>query len=318
MKELAQLEGVLKKFAFSGSVEQLATVSCKSGEYPIYGLILGPKDRSKPTLGIFGGIHGIERVGTHLAIKFLDVLYKQLQWDKILQDILASCRIVSIPLINPGGMAVDSRSNPNGVDLMRNAPVEAESSTGLLSGHRIGPWLPWYRGVKGGGMEVESQALVHFVEREMYPARFSMAMDLHSGFGHVDRLWYPYGRTQAKFPRKHIVDKVKHLMDDNLPYHVYHVEAQSDSYMIHGDVWDYLFDKHFEKFGQHGNIFVPWTLEMGSWNWLKKNPLQIFSFKGLFNPIVPHRYKRTLRRHRSLLEFMLRIVYNFQGWMKKN
>ncbi|MGZ3809736.1 MAG: zinc carboxypeptidase, partial [Bacteriovorax sp.] len=72
----------------------------------------------------------------------------------------------------------------------------------------------------------------------------------------------------------------------------------------------------FEK-TQSQNIFIPWTLEMGSWIWLKKNPMQLFSKTGLFNPVAPHRYQRTMRRHYILIEFFTRLAQNpITAWTK--
>ena len=61
----------------------------------------------------------------------------------------------------------------------------------------------------------------------------------------------------------------------------------SRQYTIHGDPWDFLFEENRKKEG-HG-MFIPFTLEMGSWMWLKKNPLQVFSKDGVFHPTLPHR-----------------------------
>ena len=58
-------------------------------------------------------------------------------------------------------------------------------------------------------------------------------------------------------------------------------------------------------------------LEMGSWNWLKKNPLQIFNRHGVFNPIQPHRRSRILRRHINLFDFLHRAVLSPRGWLNQ-
>ncbi|CAH2929990.1 MAG: FIG011155: Zinc carboxypeptidase-related protein [uncultured Paraburkholderia sp.] len=48
------------------------------------------------------------------------------------------------------------------------------------------------------------------------------------------------------------------------------------------------------------------TLELGSWLWIKKNPRQLFSRQGFFNPVKAHRTARVLRRHANLLDFLAR------------
>ena len=57
------------------------------------------------------------------------------------------------------------------------------------------------------------------------------------------------------------------------------------------------------------------TLELGSWLWIRKNPQQIFSRHGIFNPIKAHRIKRVLRRHADLLDFLTRAAYAAPGWL---
>jgi hypothetical protein len=60
---------------------------------------------------------------------------------------------------------------------------------------------------------------------------------------------------------------------------------------------------------------LPLTLEMGSWLWVKKNPGQLFSLHGLFNPIVEHRLHRVLRRHTAWLDFLMRAAAGHDKWM---
>jgi hypothetical protein len=57
---------------------------------------------------------------------------------------------------------------------------------------------------------------------------------------------------------------------------------------------------------------------MGSWNWLKKNPLQIFSKSGVFHPMKPHRRLRILRRHLTLFDFLHRSLLAHEKWRPKN
>ncbi|MGZ3789391.1 MAG: DUF2817 domain-containing protein [Bacteriovorax sp.] len=297
--------------------EVLTTIPHGDRTYPIHAFVIGSADKLAPTIGLFGGVHGLERVGTQVVIGFLKSLTAQLEWDRALAESLKNFRIISIPLINPVGMKTLRRSNGNGVDLMRNSPVEATSGPTykIYRGHRISPALPWYRGKVGAEMEAEARALIEFVKREMFSSQFSMSIDFHSGFGLRDRLWFPYARTNDSFRFKKEVDIVSQLFKKTHPHHIYKIEPQSDSYTTHGDLWDHLF-LEFEK-TQSQNIFIPWTLEMGSWIWLKKNPMQLFSKTGLFNPVAPHRYQRTMRRHYILIEFFTRLAQNpITAWTK--
>lgn len=297
--------------------EYLDIVKYKNKEYPIIGITIGTKNKNVPTFGLFGGVHGLERVGTHLAINFLNNLIARLSWDKELRREFQNFRIVSIPLINPGGMDHIARSNPNGVDLMRNAPVDAEvESAPLLSGHRISSKLPWYRGEENKEMELEARTLVDFVKEEMFQSSFSMAIDLHSGFGMKDRLWYPYAKTKEDFPHKKNIHQLLELLNRTLPHHVYTVEQQSVSYTANGDLWDYLFDLNHQNPNKKGH-FIPWTLELGSWLWVKKNPMQVLSVLGMFNPIRQHRFERVMRRHLLLFDFLIQATKNHEAWLQE-
>jgi hypothetical protein len=165
-------------------------------------------------------------------------------------------------------------------------------------------------------MEIESQALCDFVEEQMFESESALAVDVHSGFGVIDRLWYPFARSREPFPRQKEVESLGHLLSKSYPNHVYQIEPQSLTYTTHGDLWDHLFDKHYSIHGNVGPLFIPWTLEMGSWMWVRKNPLQLFSAFGRFNPIKIHRYRRILRRHIPLFDFLVRAVKNYRTWIK--
>ena len=54
---------------------------------------------------------------------------------------------------------------------------------------------------------------------------------------------------------------------------------------------------------------------MGSWLWVKKNPRQLFSRRGIFNPLIEHRQQRVLRRHLALLDFVMRAAVSHRHWL---
>ena len=57
---------------------------------------------------------------------------------------------------------------------------------------------------------------------------------------------------------------------------------------------------------------------MGSWLWVKKNPRQFFSRRGIFNPLIEHRQQRVLRRHLALLDFAMRAAYSHRRWIPQD
>jgi len=287
----------------------------KKKNLSIYSFVIGSRDKTAPTFGLFGGVHGLEKVGTHVILSYLDTLFNLLNWDDNVSDFFKTHRLVTIPLINPAGMFLGKRSNANNVDLMRDAPVEAdEGAPKILGGHYLSPKLPFYRG-DPDSMQKESLILEQFLIDEVFPAKVSLALDCHSGFGAKDRLWYPYAKT--KNPIKDIAhyQAIEKIYNKTHPNNVYSIETQSQSYTANGDLWDHFYDQfqsNYKKNKKH--LFLPWTLEMGSWLWVRKNPPQILSSLGIFNPTKPHRLRRTLRRHKPLLNFFLRIASNHKTW----
>ena len=107
---------------------------------------------------------------------------------------------------------------------------------------------------------------------------------------------------------------LKQLYDRCYPHHVYKIEPMSQEYVISGDLWDYLFDQFCADHQQDQRLFLPLTLEMGSWLWLRKSPLHLFQRHGLFHPLLPHRQQRILRRHLTLFDFLHRSLLSPGPW----
>ena len=139
-------------------------------------------------------------------------------------------------------------------------------------------------------METESAALCRIVTDELLSRPFSLAVDCHSGFGMRDRIWFPHAHTPRPIEHLAEIHALLETMDDSLLHHRYRVEPQSRQYLAHGDLWDHLYLQT-----PPGAAFIPLTLEMGSWLWVRKNPRQLFSRHGLFNPTIAHRQQRVLR-----------------------
>jgi len=278
---------------------------------PVYTVALGNPSLDVPAVGFFGGVHGLERIGSLVVLEFLRGIVDRLRWDESLHVQLEKMRFIFMPLVNPGGMWRGTRANPAGVDLMRNSPVEAtDPAPFMLGGQRISRGLPWYRGTMHSKMEPESRTLCDTVSREMLARPFSIALDCHSGFGMRDRLWFPFAHRRAPFPWLAQLHALVQTFEGNHTQHPYVVEPQSRQYLTHGDLWDHLVLQADAQ-----QVFLPLTLEMGSWLWIKKNPRQFFSISGLFNPIVEHREQRVLRRHFPLLDFLVRAALSFRMWL---
>ena len=279
---------------------------------PVLAVTLGNSDPGARAVGYFGGVHGLERIGARVVIAFLRSLLMRLRWDEALHDLLARVRLLFIPIVNPCGMASGTRANGQGVDLMRNAPVEAlDRVPFLVGGQRISAGLPWYRGRGGEPMQAESAALCAAVAKELHGRPLALALDCHSGFGLRDRLWFPYAHRRAPIDHLAELHELHRIFTESHANHPYVFEPQSRQYLAHGDLWDHLYR---ESLGR-GGVFLPLTLEMGSWLWVKKNPRQLFSRTGIFNPHIEHREQRVLRRHMPLLEFAMHAAAGARRWL---
>lgn len=316
LPELRVLEKLIESLQGRARVRVESTVSSQGLDFPIYSIAIGSQRLEDPCVGFFGGVHGLERIGAEVVLSWLQTVSELMKWDEVFQARLEKSRLVFMPIVNPTGLFLSSRANVNGVDLMRNAPVHAEDTPPLfVGGQTYSRFLPWYRGqsLSFDTMELESQALCRVVEREILHSKIGISLDVHSGFGLVDRLWFPYAKSKAPPSRLVEVTALKSLLDRSYPHHFYQIEPQAKSYTTHGDLWDFL----YEKSEQQSKVqpYLPLTLELGSWLWLKKNPRQIFSSLGAFNPILPHRRARILRRHLGLFDFLHRLVLSPQAWV---
>ena len=281
-------------------------------ELPIHKITYGSTDPESPVLVLVGGVHGLERIGTQVVKALLFSFNELTKWDAQVRETLEKIKIVFIPLINPWGMALNSRANANGVDLMRNAPIEAVGQTKLLlSGHRLGPKLPWFRGHSESPMELEAQTLIEEITKDISNSKAAITLDVHSGFGFRDQLWFPYAKTIEPFSHLANVMAIKETLDKTYPYHVYKVEPQAINYVTHGDLWDHIYDEHCKK---SQATYIPLCLEMGSWTWVRKNPSQVFLPGGIFDPILPHRRHRAYRRHHLIFDLLLRLMSNLEKW----
>lgn len=314
---MAELESLIESFGSRVRVRNVAEVHDGGKTYPLYCVSMGSTDPKAPSLGIFAGAHGLEKIGSEVVLAHMRTILELVRWDKSFQNRLESTRLVFMPIVNPAGVVNRTRSNGNGVDLIRNSPLEGEGKPGpFYRGHRISNKLPYYRGPQGAEMEVETKALLDVLQTELLTSEVCITVDVHSGFGAHDRFWFPYAHSRRPFPALAEAFALKTMLDSTYPNHFYIYEPMSRQYTIHGDPWDYAFEENRLK-KEHG-FFIPFCLEMGSWTWLKKNPLQVFSKNGLFDPTQPHRRRRILRRHLTLFDFLHRALMSVDSWVNLN
>lgn len=310
LPELEELDRLAESAAGRAQVRTLCEVRDARARYPVRAFCLGTSRADAPAIGFFGGVHGLERVGSQVLLAYLGDLLERLGRDEALDRLLAEVRLVFMPIVNPAGMVRCTRANANGVDLMRNAPLDArERVTLLLGGQRLSSLLPWYRGAPDAPMEAESEALCALVRSELLSRPFSLALDCHSGFGLLDRIWFPHACTRDPFTRLAEVHALAERFRAASPKRSYLFEPQSRRYLTHGDLWDYLCTE------AAGRVFLPLTLEMGSWRWVRKNPRQLLHRLGMFNPLVPARLARVRRHHVEWLDFLCAAALEYREWL---
>lgn len=311
--ECAELDGLMRRHGDRARFRTLTRVDVGTRSLPLVAVEVGSDDERAPTMIVVGGVHGLERIGARVVLSYLRTVLEALRWDEPLRRSLEHARMLFVPVVNPGGIALGRRSNPRGVDLMRNAPTaDSWESTPLVGGHRISARLPWYRGDEPGEVEPETRAVLDVIGHHAFESERALSIDVHSGFGLQDRLWFPYARTRQPLPNLAELGHLFERFDATHPNHVYRVEPQAQAYTISGDLWDHLYDEY--RRAQPSGVFLPLTLEMGSWTWVRKNLRQLTSREGPFNPKAPHRERRIRRRHFTLLDFLWRCVCSPAPW----
>ncbi len=308
-----ELAGIIASVADRVELQIADLVEYGGESWPLSVLSMGSAEPDAPAVAFIGGVHGLERIGSDVVLALLRSLVARMDWDLSLQALLDRVHLVFMPAVNPVGLARMTRANGQGVDLMRNAPHDASGKTPfLIGGHRYSAHLPWYRGPASGPMEVEARALCQVIREHLFGRPMAIAIDCHSGFGLRDRIWFPYARHHQ--PAAHLAEAfaLRHLFNTAYPQHSFYImEPQSLIYSTHGDLWDHLYDEHLAT---QAGIFLPFTLEMGSWTWVQKNPRQLFSLFGHFNPMLPHRLERVLRRHLTLFTFLIQATAAHAHW----
>jgi hypothetical protein len=313
--ELLELERLAQALGPHARVETLTSVVGGGARLPVQALGLGATRADAPVLICVGGVHGLERIGSQVVLGFIETIGACLHWDRALCQMLEHVRVLFLPVLNPIGVLLQRRSNGRGVDLMRNAPVQAdhwESPLRIYRGQRLTSRLPWYRG-RPDVLEPEAAALCEWVHAQSSQSRFVVTLDVHSGFVGRDRIWFPYARTRSLFPHVSETLALKELLDQTYPRHPYLVEPQATQYTTHGDLWDYIYDRH--RAVNATGVYLPLTLELGASSWLRKGK-RLLNKSAFFHPLSPHRTERVLRRHVPLFEFLLRAAYSWEQWAR--
>ncbi|EMJ90645.1 M14 family zinc carboxypeptidase [Leptospira alstonii] len=306
---------ILKILKLGGKLASFAQIgfSRKTSEgfrFPIHALKIGTeKGLKEHPVGIVAGVHGLETIGILILLDFLEYILHPESTGYIPELKKSKLGIIVLPILNPGGVALKQRSNPAGVDLMRNSGREAVKPLPFFGGQKISGRLPYFR---GKGLEPESRALFRLVQESFFEVKDVIipVVDLHSGFGTVDNVWWPYAYTKAPCPDTSLYQKI----EEHLKHHCGHIHfqygPQSETYTTHGDLWDRLYDQyrdyHDKRFSHWTSKLLPLTLEVGTWSDIQEDPSKLFRKRGIFNPASFNKIE-TVTRYRSFLRDFVRL-----------
>ena len=299
-------------------------------QFPIYHLKIGTaRNLEQHPVLLIAGIHGLEIIGIQLLLDFLAYILNPSSDGYISNWRRFGIGLHVIPILNPGGVILKTRANPSGVDLMRNAPVQADKAIKFFGGHTISKRLPYYRGTKP---EQESQLLYDFVSQQMFSVTDAIIpiLDIHSGYGTVHSVWWPYAKTRKPCADDELFKKISNYLKGERLLSEYNYEPQSTQYTTHGDLWDWIYDayqslpkndqiksKNSNNKKINGSKLLPFTLELGTWSDIRNHPGRIFKKKKIFNPPKSHR-QEFIESHRDfLLEFIELAKKSPDFWSQK-
>ena len=109
LPELKEIQALCDRAGDLLKLNTLGTIEVQGVELPIHALILGNDDPNTPGIGLFGGIHGVERIGTEVVLAYMHSLIESLSWSPALRDLVNQMHIVFMPMVNPGGIVKQTR-----------------------------------------------------------------------------------------------------------------------------------------------------------------------------------------------------------------
>lgn len=166
----------------------------QSGGHVIKALIISDNPgtiEGEPAVRLTGGIHGDEKIGIELLLRFIEYITYNYGKDPAVTDMINSRYICIIPVLNPDGLESGSRYNSRGVDLNRNFN---DSGSHWTAGSRSG---------SSAFSESESNSLKTFSAAK----NFDVSVTYHTGEVLVN-LPFDYGReADGIFPNQNSLVK---------------------------------------------------------------------------------------------------------------
>ena len=104
--ELEQLERIIEGFGERAQTEVIERIEYKNHQFPIYSITLGSTQIDAPVLAFFGGVHGLEKIGSEVILSYMQTISQLLDWDEEFQSRLERSRLVFVPIVNPVGVVM--------------------------------------------------------------------------------------------------------------------------------------------------------------------------------------------------------------------
>ena len=157
-------------------------------------------DPTAPVLGLFGGVHGLERIGSQVVLSLMNTFFANDFMGQSYSRDFRKMRLFYAFDQSPGEFFIKREAILRGVDLMRNAPVDAEGKSTWLVG-RSPPVHQTSMVQRSTGRRIASriQSPAWSLPPKFFQSSRVLTVDFHSGFGNIDRLWLPYAKSTRPF-----------------------------------------------------------------------------------------------------------------------
>lgn len=291
-------------------------IDYRKHRFPLTSFRFGENSSQASKIIFVSGLNGQDKLAIHLVLAYLKNIIRISSRDNSFAKRFKQFQLIFYPLANPTGMFTQRKTNENGVDLTRNAPIDAgRLALPLFSGQRISSRLPWYRGSKRSSMEVETSTLCQFISEESESSELTLVLDVRSSLGSSDNILFPYSCNSNVIPDAHHILALKKILDCYIPSNQFQFEPAHKRSIIHGDLWDFLYSRHHSQ--SNKGLFIPLRLEIGNIPWLRRSPKQALQLVGIASPVEQAALKAIQQPYTHLFDFLLQAVSSEQHrWAK--
>ena len=84
--ELEQLERIIDRLGDKAHTQIIEKIDHKKHKFPIHCITLGSTNPDAPVLAFFGGVHGLEKIGSEVILSYMETISELLDWDEELMS----------------------------------------------------------------------------------------------------------------------------------------------------------------------------------------------------------------------------------------